>query len=74
MTIDTIKKEMGLSIEQEEDGILTKAFEILEDIRDGLQIEISKSGNYEIEFIDGTDFNFYKLKQIVNDICELLQN
>ncbi len=77
MTLDTthIKEEMELNIEQEEDGVLTKALEILEDIRDGLKMESSRrTSMLEIEFVDGTDFNFYKLKQVANDIVELLTN
>ena len=77
MTLDTthIKEEMELNIEPEEEEVLDKAFEILEDIRDGLQIESNrKSSMYEIEFVDGTNFNFYRLKEILKDIIELMTN
>jgi hypothetical protein len=75
MTLDKTKEEMELNIEPEEDGVLCKALEILEDIRDGLRNESTRrTPTLEIEFIDGTDFNFYKLKQIAGDIVELLTN
>ena len=75
MTLNKTKEEMELNIEPEEDGVLCKALEILEDIRDGLRNESARRREtLDIEFVDGTDFNFYKLKQVANDIVELLTN
>jgi len=77
MTLDTtyIKEEIELNIEPEEEKVLDRAFEILEDIRDGLQMESNrKCSNLDIEFVDGTDFNFYRLKEVVKDIIELMTN
>ena len=77
MTLDTthIKEEMELQITKEEDGVLCKAIEILEDIRDGLIMESSRrTPMLEIEFFDATEINWYKLRQLANGIVDLLTN
>ncbi len=77
MTIDTthIKEEVELNIDPEEEEVLDRAFDILQEIRDGLDMESNRRTSMcEIEFVDGTNFNFYGLKKIASEIVELLTN